>query len=121
MESIKDDKYLADQFASRQKMCFNAVSSELHGVRDSHISRLQVDEIVQWISKDPVQNEGNICLLVGDAGVGKSAVLKDLIAILSEKGIKYLCVKSDAIDDNGQPGLFERYAGYIGVLQHGSR
>lgn len=103
MESIKDDKYLADQFASRQKMCFNAVSSELHGVRDSHIPRHQVDEIVQWISKDPVQNEGNICLLVGDAGVGKSAMLKDLIAILSEKGIKYLCVKSDTIDDNGNP------------------
>lgn len=103
MESIKDDKYLADQFASRQKMCFNAVSSELHGVIDSHIPRHQVDKIVQWISKDPVQNEGNICLLVGDAGVGKSAVLKDLIAILSEKGIKYLCVKSDAIGDNGNP------------------
>ena len=103
MESIKDDKYLANQFASRQKMYFNAVSSELHGVIDSHIPRHQVDEIVQWISKDPVQNEGHICLLVGDAGVGKSAVLKDLIAILSEKGIKYLCVKSDAIDDNGNP------------------
>lgn len=51
-------------------MCFNAVSSELHGVRDSHIPRHQVDEIEQWISKDLVQNEGNICLLVGDAGVG---------------------------------------------------
>lgn len=103
MESIKDDKYLADLFASRQKMYFNAVSSELHGVRDSHIPRHQVDEIVQWISKDLVQDEGNICLLVGDAGVGKSAVLKDLIAILSENGVKYLCVKSDAIDDNGNP------------------
>lgn len=103
MESIKDEKSLADQFASRQKMCFNAVSSELHGVRDSHIPRHQVDEIEQWISKDLVQNEGNICLLVGDAGVGKSAVLKDLIAILSEKGIQYLCVKADAIDDNGNP------------------
>ncbi len=103
MESIKDDKYLADQFASRQKMYFDAVSSELHGVRDSHIPRHQVDEIVQWISKDLVRDEGNICLLVGDAGVGKSAVLKDLIAILSENGVKYLCVKSDAIDDNGNP------------------
>ena len=41
--------------------------------------------------------------MVGDAGVGKSAVLKDLIAILSENGVKYLCVKSDAIDDNGNP------------------
>ena len=103
MESIKDAKYLADQFALRQRICFNAVSSELHGVRDSHIPRHQVDEIVQWISKDLVQDEGNICLLVGDAGVGKSAVLKDLIAILSENGVKYLCVKSDAIDDNGNP------------------
>ena len=72
-------------------------------MRDSHIPRHQVDEIVQWISKELVQDEGNICLLVGDAGVGKSAVLKDLIAILSENGVKYLCVKSDAIDDNGNP------------------
>ena len=103
MESIKDDKYLADQFASRQRVCFNTISTELHGVRDSHIPRHQVDEIVQWISKDLVQDEGNICLLEGDAGVGKSAVLKDLIAILSENGVKYLCVKSDAIDDNGNP------------------
>lgn len=103
MESIKDDKYLADQFASRQRMYFNAVSSELHGVRGSHIPRHQVNEIVQWISRDTGQNEENICLLVGDAGVGKSAVLKDLIFLLSEKGIKYLCVKSDAIDDNGNP------------------
>lgn len=30
-------------------------------------------------------------------------MLKDLIAILSENGVKYLCVKSDAIDDNGNP------------------
>lgn len=103
MESIKDDKCLANRFASRQKMYFNAVSSELHGVRDSHIPRHQVDEIVQWISKGLVQDEENICLLVGDAGVGKSAVLKDLIAILSENSVKYLCVKSDAIDDNGNP------------------
>lgn len=29
--------------------------------------------------------------------------MKDLIAILSENGVKYLCVKSDAIDDNGNP------------------
>lgn len=70
MESIKDDKYLADQFASRQRVCFNTISTELHGVRDSHIPRHQVDEIVQWISKDLVRDEGNICLLVGDAGVG---------------------------------------------------
>ena len=100
MESIKDEKYLADQFASRQRMCFNAVSSELHGVKDSHIPRHQVDEIVQWID---METEKNICLLAGDAGVGKSAVLKDLIAVLSGKGVKHLCVKADAIDENGNP------------------
>lgn len=32
MDSIKDDRKLADQFASKQRMCFNLISSELHGV-----------------------------------------------------------------------------------------
>lgn len=39
MESIKDDRDLAKRFVSQQKMYFNAVSSELHGINNSHIAR----------------------------------------------------------------------------------
>lgn len=107
MESIRDERRMADLFALRQRMYFNSVSSELHGVRDSHIARHQVDEIMQWVGKATDEQEKNICLLVGDAGVGKSAVLKDLIFILSQAGIKYLSVKADSIDDNGNPVSLE--------------
>ena len=57
-----------DQFASKQRMCFNLISSELHGVKDSYINRYQVDEVMQWITKDISRNEKSICLLAGDAG-----------------------------------------------------
>lgn len=103
MDSIKDERKLADQFASKQRMCFNLISSELHGVKDSHINRYQVDEVMQWVTKDISRNEKSICLLVGDAGVGKSAVLKELISKNRSDGIKYLCIKADSIDDNGNP------------------
>lgn len=103
MASIKDDRKLADQFASKQRMFFNLISSELHGVKDSNIHRYQVDEVMQWITKDISRNEKSICLLAGDAGVGKSAVLKELISKNPSDGIKYLCIKADSIDDNGNP------------------
>lgn len=108
MESIKDERIVADQFASLQKMCFNSVSSELHGARNSHIVRHQVNDIMQWISRAVGKNEKNICLLVGDAGVGKSAVLKDLISMPTGDGVKYLCIKADYIDDNGNHVTLEK-------------
>ena len=118
MESIKDEKYIAEQFALQQRMCFNSVSSELHGVKDSHIARHQVDSIMQWISEDNV--EKNICLLAGDAGVGKSAVLKDLILRLSVCGVKFLCIKADYIDDKGNPVTLEKIRNTLAYYSTGS-
>lgn len=108
MVSIKDDRDLAKRFVSQQKMYFNAVSSELHGINNSHIVRPQVNQILQWINDDSVRSQKNICLLVGDAGVGKSALLKDLISIPHGDGIEYLCIKADSIDDNGNPITLEK-------------
>ena len=101
MESIRDERFWVEQFASRQKLCFNSVSSELHGVRNSHIVRHQVEEIQQWINIDHSDISKNICLLVGDAGVGKSAVVKDLISLDENRNVSLLCIKADYIDEQG--------------------
>lgn len=101
MESIRDERFWVEQFASRQKLCFNSVSSELHGVRNSHIVRHQVEEIQQWINTDHSDISKNICLLVGDAGVGKSAVVKDLISLDENRNVSLLCIKADYIDEQG--------------------
>lgn len=118
MESIKDEKYMVEQFALQQRMCFNSVSSELHGIKDSHIERHQVDDIMQWIREDNVENK--ICLLAGDAGVGKSAVLKDLISKFSANGVKYLGIKADYIDDNGNPVTLEKIRNTLAYYSTGA-
>lgn len=108
MESIRDERTLAEQFASQQRACFNSISSKLHGVKDSHIIRHQVNDIMQWLSKDSGETGENICLLVGDAGVGKSAVLKELISSCQNNDVRCLCIKADYIDDKGNPVTFEQ-------------
>lgn len=108
MESIRDEGTMAEQFASQQRACFNSIYSKLHGVKDSHIIRHQVDDIMQWLNKDSGETGENICLLVGDAGVGKSAVLKELILSCQSNDVRCLCIKADYIDDNGNPVTFEK-------------
>ncbi len=101
MASIKDEKKLADEFAACQKSFFNTISTELYGVANSHIARHQVAEINDWISGRGSDIDKNICLLIGDAGVGKSAVIKEVIDSLDTDTYKCLCIKADSIDDSG--------------------
>jgi len=107
-DSIRDEKQQADNFAALQKSYFNTISTELHGISNSHIVRHQVSEINKWIDNDTEGQDKHICLLVGDAGVGKSAVLKEVIDSLNEKNCKYLCIKADSIDDSGNNITLEK-------------
>lgn len=108
MNSIKDDKELAEQFAARQLICFDSISDEIQGVSNSHIIRYQVKELARWIDAVDGENNKRICLLVGNAGVGKSAILKDLIDSHRKDDIKLLCIKADHIDDAGNQITLEK-------------
>ena len=101
MSSIRDERQLAESFASLQKKAFNLISTELYGMEASYISRHQVRDINEWISHRSNGDAERVCLLVGDAGVGKSAVLKKVIDSQRENNKKYLCIKADAIDNTG--------------------
>ncbi len=108
METIKDERDLAESFATCQRKCFNSISTRLHGLADFHIERSQVKDIFQWIHNNTGADEKRICLLVGDAGVGKSGVLKDLLTSDVSENCKYLCIKADYIDDNGNLVTLEK-------------
>lgn len=62
-----------------------------------HLDRLETTEIYNWILNDLKDKESNIALLVGNAGYGKSVVLKDLFALLKMKNIPALGIKVDKI------------------------
>ena len=103
MEAIKDKKELAEAFASTQRLAFNIIHNELHGLRDSHIQRPETNKLFNWLNNNLPSEKNNLCLLVGEAGVGKSVVLKDLIENLEKTNNRCLCIKADTLNDENNP------------------
>lgn len=98
MASIKDEKEIAQAFASDQRLAFNSIPTELQGLANSHISRNETGLLIDWATASLSAESKKIKLLVGDAGVGKSVVIRDLIEHLEEKGVNCLCLKADALE-----------------------
>ncbi|NLR58881.1 ATP-binding protein [Chitinophaga polysaccharea] len=70
-------------------------------ISDSHIERIETEELLMWVKNDVVKDkEGrdqNICLLAGNAGIGKTTILKDLYDKLEREGIATLALKADRL------------------------
>lgn len=62
-----------------------------------HIERKETTDLYNWIDKDFRDDESKIALLVGNAGYGKSVVLKDLLDLLNKNNIPTLGIKVDKI------------------------
>jgi hypothetical protein len=75
--------------------------NEFEEIYDSHIERKETAELLNWISiaaeKDSHDKELNICLLAGNAGIGKTVILKDLYDSLTIEGIPALGLKADKL------------------------
>ena len=103
INSFRDLHSSAEHFVREQRLAFNSIQSEFHGLSGSHIHRNQVNELQSWLLEESNDESDRICLLIGNAGVGKSVVLKDLIILLEARKIKHICIKADSIDDNNNP------------------
>jgi len=108
MNAIQDDEQQAERFVKLQRASFSSISTGLHGVTNSHICRSQLDELKQWMLQVPNNNEKRVCLLVGNAGVGKSALLKEFIDAFDGKSAKFVCIKADSIEASSNPITLER-------------
>lgn len=75
--------------------------NEFDGIPSSHIPRSETDELYNWINSAPVKDkegrELNICLLAGNAGMGKTVILKDLYQRLLAEKIPTLALKADKL------------------------
>jgi hypothetical protein len=66
-----------------------------YGVPDSHIKRKETAELLNWIKTPISPEEKPVALLVGDAGRGKTVILKDLFLELQSTSIPALGLKAD--------------------------
>ena len=79
-------------FASGELISINNQFSNLKG---SHIIRKETKELQDWIFKDFEEEESRIAILEGNAGIGKTVILKDLLDLLTKQNIPTLGLKSD--------------------------
>lgn len=100
-----------DQELDRGSSSLKHESNQFEDIPDSHIKRFETDELLQWLQQPAQRNdkgkEQNICLLAGNAGTGKTVILKDLYDQLALKNFPVLALKADKL-----------YATSIMELQH---
>jgi hypothetical protein len=90
--SLSEDELLMNiSSASVDLSCYeNKFQGEMH------IDRKETKALYYWITNDLI-DASKISLLVGNAGYGKSVVLKDLFDLLSQNNIPSLGIKADKI------------------------
>src|SRR5690606_23083392 len=78
----------------------NSEKNSFDGIRHSHLPRKETDDLYNWIvSEKQSQSKEvqSVCLLVGQAGYGKTVVLKDLYDKCNVNGIPVLGLKADKL------------------------
>ncbi|MCQ2077178.1 MAG: ATP-binding protein [Bacteroidaceae bacterium] len=95
IESIRDIRKDAEDFVKLNKDTFDTIDTTFHSLQNSHIKRKETQQLYSWIINELEQNAQPIKMLVGNAGIGKSVVIKDLLNQLDEQGIFYFPIKAD--------------------------
>ncbi|AUC79294.1 hypothetical protein CW736_07805 [Nonlabens sp. MB-3u-79] len=72
-------------------------NSTFEGVDNSHIERKETNDLLQWIKSPLGKNEQPVVLLVGDAGIGKTVILKDAFLKLKETNVPAIALKADRL------------------------
>jgi hypothetical protein len=73
----------------------SVINNIFKNLPDSHIDRKETTELLEWILRPLDKKESNICVLAGNAGTGKTVILKDLFDLLNKESIPVLGLKAD--------------------------
>ncbi|MEM7548623.1 MAG: ATP-binding protein [Bacteroidota bacterium] len=84
------------------------VTSHFEGLEDSHIPRKETTQLMNWVKKPLGKDEKGVMLLVGNAGYGKSVIIKDLYEGLNHEKIPVLGIKADKYYAKNKKELQER-------------
>lgn len=95
-------------------------TNEFEEIFDSHIERKETSELLSWLNspaeKNSEEKELNICLLVGNAGMGKTVILKDLYDSLTDQGLAALGLKADKLHAANLSDLKEKVGLSIPII-----
>lgn len=95
-------------------------TNEFEDIFDSHIERKETAELLSWLNSPVEKNSQekalNICLLAGNAGMGKTVILKDLYDSLTAQGTAVLGLKADKLHAANLSDLKEKVGLSIPII-----
>ena len=86
------------------------VKAHFGNIKDSVVERREVQDIFNWIKKRPTENESNIAVVAGNAGIGKSVIISTLYGKLKEANIPVVSFKADRMLFGSFKELKEEYS-----------
>lgn len=94
---LTKEKKTAEEVMSESRSAFDLINTDFHNLKDSFIDRKEIGMLYQWVKDDLSENESCVKLLVGNAGMGKSVVIRKTIQRLEKDGIKCFAIKADKL------------------------
>jgi Cdc6-like AAA superfamily ATPase len=97
-ESIAQNQNRIQKIIDSYANAFEHVDTCFFNLPNSHIERKELTEIDDWIRKDLKEDDpwfNNVCMVTGEAGAGKSVVIKQLAHRLKGKSTPVLAIKAD--------------------------
>ncbi|NDV56544.1 NACHT domain-containing NTPase [Bacteroides sp. 519] len=96
-ESIVNKTEKINAIIDSYACAFECVNTHFYSIPDSYIERQELSQIYQWIydAKGNIKESDNICILTGEAGVGKSVIIKQLANKLRTDNLPLLAIKAD--------------------------
>lgn len=91
------EKKSAEEIMSENRSAFYRINSNFHDLKDSFIDRKEIGILYNWVKNELSEKDSRIKLLVGNAGVGKSVIIKKVIQRLESDGIKCFAIKADKL------------------------
>ena len=94
---LTKEKKSAEDVMSESRSAFSRINTDFHDLKDSYIERKEISILYQWVKDELPQEEPCVKLLVGNAGMGKSVVIKQVIQRLDADGISSFAIKADKL------------------------
>ena len=94
---LTKEKKSTEEVMTESRSAFQRINTYFHDLKDSFVERKEIDILCKWVNEELQEKESCVKLLVGNAGMGKSVVIKKVIQRLNADSIRCFAIKADKL------------------------
>lgn len=94
---LTKEKKSTEEVMIESYSAFQQINTYFHDLKDSFVERKEIDILCKWVKEELQEKESCVKVLVGNAGMGKSVIIKKVIQILNADGIRCFAIKADKL------------------------